>query len=93
MLVTNVLLNVSLGLVTVTVVEHTAGHTHPVLNTVNVYVVVLVGVTAILLLLRFGYKKFNHVIFGVIVASIPLIYNPLRIAVCQAIIVGVVVVS
>ena len=74
------------------VVEHVA-HDQDVHSVCNIYVVVVVGLTAILELLRLGNKKFNPVIFGVIVANIALVYDALSIAVCHGCIVGVLVVS
>jgi len=59
-------------------------HVHPdskFPNVLSVYVVVVVGLTEMLVLLRFGYTKFNHVMLGVIVAKTALEYDALRIAV------------
>ena len=78
--------------ITLTVVAHRA-HDHDIHSVCKIYVVVVVGVTAILELLRFGNIKFNPVIFGVMVASIALVYHALSIAVCHGCIVGVLVVN
>lgn len=61
--------------------------------TIRVYVVVVVGVTAMLASLRFGTAKSNPGIVGVMVAAIALVYLPLSSAVCHEVIVGVDVVS
>lgn len=58
-----------------------------------VYVVVTVGFTGIFVLLRVGYVKFNHMMFGVIVANVALAYDALSIAVCPGCIIGVLVVN
>jgi hypothetical protein len=58
-------------------------------NVFSVYVVVIVGVTEILLLLRFGYTKFNPIIFGVMVARVVLVYDAFKRAVCPGIIAAV----
>lgn len=58
-------------------------------NVFSVYVVVIVGCTEILLLLRFGYTKFNPIIFGVIVARVVLVYDAFKIAICPGIIAAV----
>jgi hypothetical protein len=61
--------------------------------TVNIYVVVVVGLTPMLELFRVGYVKFRPAILGVIVADVALVYDQLSIAVCPEVIVDVVVVS
>ena len=68
-------------------------HKPPTPKVLSVYVVVDVGYTEIAVLLRFGYTKFNPIIFGVIVASVALVYDAFNIAACHGMISGVVVVN
>ena len=77
---------------TFTVAVHVA-HEPKALSVLSVYVVVVVGFTAMLVLLRFGYMKFNPVMLGVIVANTALLYEALRIAVCPGMIGAAFVVS
>ena len=44
-------------------------------------------------LLRLGQVKFNPAIYGVIVVDVALVYDPLSIAFCHEVMVGVLVVS
>ena len=68
-------------------------HKPPTPKVLSVYVVVDVGYTEMVVLLRFGYIKLNPIIFGVIVARAVLVYDAFKIAACHGIISGVVVVN
>lgn len=92
MFVTNDLVSVTHVFITLTVAVHIA-HDHNIHIVFRVYVVVVVGVTAIAALLRLGKMKFNPVMFGVSVASIALLYDAFNSAVCPGMIVGVLVVK
>ena len=78
--------------ITLTVAVHTA-HDQNIHIVFNVYVVVVVGLTAIAALLRLGKTKFNPVIFGVSVASTALLYDAFNSAVCPGMIVCALVVN
>lgn len=68
-------------------------HDPKIFLTFIVYVVVVVGCTWILFLLRVGYKKLSPAIYGVIVASAALVYDALSRAVAPGAIRGVEVVK
>jgi hypothetical protein len=53
---------------------------------------VVVGLTTMLELFRVGYVKFRPTILGVMVADVALVYDQLSVALCPAVILGVVVV-